>query len=247
MRRILTPDFWLKRRGNLAWDGVVYGSGLLALFGIAILLLGSDDAGGLVGFGIITVWVNGPLGMLLPATYEPILMLFGTLYPPLLIGFVGILGTLYIEGLNYYLYRTLLHTQALAPTRRTAVVRWTTRIFERAPFFTVWLCSWSPLPYWSVRILAPLAGYPIHRYLAATLLGRFPRLWFFAWLGPTLNLSPTLLLFVTLGSITLFALVFAWKARDRIFYVRRMRSPAPAFPQETESREPAVAGLAERT
>jgi uncharacterized membrane protein YdjX (TVP38/TMEM64 family) len=214
-------SFWLKKRGNIAWDGVVYGSGLLALAGIAIVQLGSDEAGALVGFGIITIWVNGPIGMLLPATYEPILMLFGTLFPPLLIGFIGILGTLYIEGLNYFLYKRLLHTRALAPARDSAIVRWTTRIFDRAPFFTVWLCSWSPLPYWSVRILAPLAGYPLPRYLLATLLGRFPRLWFFAWLGPALHLSTRTLAFITLGSITLFALVFTWKARDRILYARK--------------------------
>jgi hypothetical protein len=53
----------------------------------------------------------------------------------------------------------------------------------RAPFFTVWLCSWSPLPYWLVRILSPMAGYPVRKHLWATFLGRFPRLWFFAALG----------------------------------------------------------------
>ena len=47
----------------------------------------------------------------------------------------------------------------------------------------MWICSWSPLPYWSVRILAPLAGYSVRRYLLATFLGRFPRFWFFAALG----------------------------------------------------------------
>jgi uncharacterized membrane protein YdjX (TVP38/TMEM64 family) len=197
-----------RRRGNPAWDGVIRASGVLAILGIAVTLLGSDEAGGLVGFTIVTVWVNGPIGIFLPATYEPILMLFGTIYPPLLIGLFGIAGTLYIEGLNYFLYQRLLKTRALAPARDGALIRRLTRLFERAPFFTVWMCSWSPVPYWTVRIMAPLAGYPVSRYLVATFLGRFPRLWFFAWLGPALRLSTGTLALVAGGSIVLFVTIF---------------------------------------
>ena len=202
-----------RRRGNMAWNGVLRGSLVLAIIGIAVIALGSEEAGGLVGFTIVTIWVNGPVGMFLPATYEPILMMFGTLYPPIVIGLLGILGTLYIEGLNYYLYQRLLHTRAMAPARESAIVRWLTRMFERAPFFTIWMCSWSPLPYWAVRIMAPLAGYPVSRYLLATFLGRFPRLWFFAWLGPALNLSTRTLAFVAGGSIVLFLSIFLFKGK----------------------------------
>lgn len=202
-----------RRRGNMAWNGVVRASAVLAVIGIVVTLLGSDEAGGLVGFTIVTVWVNGPVGMFLPATYEPILMLFGTLYPPVIIGLFGIAGTLYIEGLNYYLYQRLLHTRAMAPARDSGIVRWITRFFDRAPFFTIWMCSWSPLPYWSVRIMAPLANYPLPRYLLATFLGRFPRLWFFAWLGPALHLSTRTLGIVTASSIVLFLSIFLFKGR----------------------------------
>lgn len=202
-----------RRRGNMAWDGVIRSSLVLALVGIAVVLLGSEDAGGLVGFTIVTIWVNGPIGMFLPATYEPILMLFGTLYPPVIVALLGIAGTLYIEGLNYFLYKRLLQTRALAPARDSHIVRWITGIFERAPFFTVWLCAWSPFPYWAVRILAPLADYSVARFLLATFIGRFPRLWFFAWLGPALNLSPRTLAIVTASSILLFASIFFFKGK----------------------------------
>lgn len=203
----------VRRRGNLAWDGVVRGSGLLALVGIAVVLLGSESAGGLVGFTIVTIWVNGPIGMFLPATYEPVLMLFGTMYAPWIIALLGIAGTLYIEGLNYYLYQRLLDTRALAPARHSGIVRWLTRMFTRAPFFTIWMCSWSPLPYWAVRIMAPIAHYPVPRYLLATFLGRFPRLWFFAWLGPALQLSTRTLAIVTASSILLFLSIFLFRGK----------------------------------
>jgi uncharacterized membrane protein YdjX (TVP38/TMEM64 family) len=215
---------WLtRRRGNLRWDGVLRGSGLLGAAGIVTALVGSPAAVGIVGFVVVTIWVNGPLGMFMPATYEPILMLFGRLYPPVVVGVAGIAGTLYVEFLNYHLYARVLRARSLTGFRENPVVERLVPLFDRAPFFTVWLCSWSPLPYWAVRILAPLAGYSVPRYLAATLLGRFPRLWFFAALG-ALPIPNRLLIPVVLVAVALaLALVFARPLlrRVRVLLVRR--------------------------
>lgn len=211
--------FLTRRRGNLAWDGVVRGSGILALLAIPGVLWLPTGFGGLVGFTLVTIWVNGPLGIFLPATYEPILMLFGRVYPPVLVGFVGILGVLYVEYLNYHLYGKLLHLDAFRVVRESRTVRRVVNLFERAPFFTVWLCSWSPLPYWAVRILAPISGYPTGKYLFATFLGRFPRLWFFAALGVWWKVDTAVLAAISLGSIALAVAVYAVK--------RSARSDAP--------------------
>ena len=172
-----------RRRGDLVWDGLVRGSGIVAVLGIITTMVAGPQIGGLVGFVVVTVWVNGPLGIFMPATYEPILMIFGRLYPPVLIGFTGIVSVVYVEFLSYHLHAKILHSRQLDVLREHPMVRRLIPLFRRAPFFTVWLCSWSPLPYWSVRILAPLAGYSVRRYLLATFLGRFPRFWFFAALG----------------------------------------------------------------
>lgn len=199
--------------GHGAWDAVVRATGVVALLGIGATLFLPEDAAALVAFLMITIWVNGPLGMLLPATYEPILMLFGVLYPPVLVAFLGILGTLYIEGINYFLYRKVLETRALAAARDSHLVRSTERLFRASPFWTVWLCSWSPLPYWVVRIVAPLARYPVHKYLIATFLGRFPRLWFFAALGLHLRISAGTLVLVTVAAIAAFGVIAAVRLR----------------------------------
>ena len=172
-----------RRRGDLVWDGVVRGSGIVAMLGIITTVLAGPQVGGLVGFSVVTVWVNGPLGIFMPATYEPILMIFGRLYPPVVIGLTGIVSVVYVEFLSYHLHAKILHSRKLDVLREHPVVQRLIPLFRRVPFFTVWLCSWSPLPYWSVRILAPLAGYSVRRYLLATFLGRFPRFWFFAALG----------------------------------------------------------------
>jgi len=201
---------------------VVRGTGLIALLAIPAVLLLPVDFGGLVGFVLVSMWVNGPLGIFLPATYEPILMLFGEIYPPVLVGLLGIFGVLYVEYLNYHLYSKLLHSESLRVVRESRPVARALRIFERAPFFTIWLHSWSPLPYWVVRILAPIGRYPPRRYLLATFLGRFPRLWFFAALGAWLHVDVRILAAVSGCSILLALGVFVVK--------RRGRSAVPAMP-----------------
>jgi uncharacterized membrane protein YdjX (TVP38/TMEM64 family) len=201
----------LRRHGNFVWDGLLRGSAVLALAGIAVMRLGSPAAAGLVAFSVVTIWVNGPLGFFMPATYEPILMLFGRIYPPLLIAGLGILGILYVEFLNFHLYGRVLHLKTFEPARASGFVRLTVRMFQRAPFFTVWLCAWSPLPYWAVRVVAPLAGYSVRRYLVATFLGRFPRLWFFAALGLYWHVSAPVLSAVAFGTILLYLVIWLLK------------------------------------
>jgi uncharacterized membrane protein YdjX (TVP38/TMEM64 family) len=178
IRAILT-----KPRGNSpVWDSVIRLTGILGLLAIWPTTIWPDVAA-FVGFILVTIVVNGPLSPFFPATYEPILMALGRAYQPAFVAFIGILAILYIEVLNYHLYQAALLHPRLHTFRRRRLVRRIIVMFKRRPFFTVWLCSWSPLPYWSVRMLAPLAKYPIRPYLLATFLGRYPRLWFFAAMG----------------------------------------------------------------
>ena len=204
-----------RRYGNLIWDGVLRGSGLLALAALPASVRW-NEAAELTAFVLITIWVNGPISPFLPATYEPVLMLFGRVYSPLLIASLGIAGTIYVEFLNYHLYRTALDAYALGAVKRSRTVAWTARWFARAPFFTIWLCAWSPIPFWVPRFLAPLTGYSIRRYLFATFLGRFPRLWFFAALGLYWSVSPAVLAGIALTSIALALVIWLGKGREPV-------------------------------
>lgn len=218
-----SDSVWLRRRGTPVWDGILRATGVLGLVAIGLVLWWPPVAG-LVGFLCITIFVNGPLAPLLPATYEPVLMIAGRVYPPLVVALVGIAGTLYVEFLNYHLYRKALYHPRLERARDSRVVRATVALFERAPFFTVWLCSWSPLPYWAVRFLAPLAGYPVRPYLLATFLGRAPRLWFFAALGLYVSVSTRILAGATLAMICIAVTIATLRGRHE---VRRARAPLP--------------------
>src|SRR5256886_2591224 len=81
----------------------------------------------------------------------------------------------------------------LDPGGRSWVVGSTIVLFQRSPFFAVWLCAWSPIPYWIVSVLAPISRYPMRKYLFATFLGRAPRVWFFATLGLVIPVSTQVL------------------------------------------------------
>jgi ribonucleoside-triphosphate reductase len=202
---VLTRPF-----GTPLWDGIVRGSGAIALLAIPVVLL-VPRAAPLAAFALVTIWVHGPMSPFLPAAYEPTLMAFGRLYPPLLIGVVGTLANLYVEFLDYHLFRAMA---ALGPYRRfqahpmfARAVRW----FDRAPFATTWLFGWSPLPDWMVRMIAPAAGYPVGRYLLALGLGRLPRFWFFAALGAHLRIPGVILFGLAGASAVLTLLLLAWR------------------------------------
>lgn len=213
-------------RGGPQWDAVVRGTGIVALLSIYPAWQWPDIAG-LVAFLCITIFVNGPLAPLLPATYEPVLMVMGRAYAPLLVALVGIAGILYVEYLNYHLYRAAILHPRLGAARDSKLVRATVSLFKKSPFFCVWLCSWSPLPYWAVRFLAPLAGYPVRPYLLATFLGRGPRLWFFAALGLVVPIPTWMLVAATAAMIALALGIAALRGR------RAMRGAPPAPPRAT--------------
>lgn len=231
-RRSWTSRAWrflTRERGDRTWDGVVRGTGLLAAASVPLVLLLPETAA-MAGFVLVTIWVNGPISPVLPATYEPILMLFGRVYDPLLVAAFGTAGTLYVEWLNYHLYRAVLSLDAASAFREKRMVRKVVDLFERKPFLAVWLCSWSVLPYWPVRILAAVAGYPVKRHLTATLLGRFPRLWFFAALGTWWDVPDRWLVWATVAGIAVGVTVWVWRRR-------RGEEPGPPSPARAGAEE----------
>jgi membrane protein YqaA with SNARE-associated domain len=182
----------LARRGTAEWDAVLRATGILALAAIYPAIRWPDVAA-LAGFLCLTLFVSGPLSMVLPAAFEPMLMVAGRLYPPLLVTLLAVAGNLYMDYVNYHLYGAVMRHPRLEPARNAWVVRKTLGLFQRSPFFAVWLCAWSPIPYWIVSVLAPISRYPMRKYLFATFLGRAPRVWFFATLGLVIPVSTQVL------------------------------------------------------
>lgn len=170
------------RTPERTWDLYLRSTAALGLAGIA-LVLAVPASGVLVGFAIYTLWVTGPLSPLFPIGLEPVVMLLGRIHAPLLVAVVTTVAGAHAEFLSYHLYRRALHHASFEAVRRSRFLVRLERHFRRAPFWTVWFLSWSPLPYWSGRILAALTSYSMARYLTATSLGRLPKFWLFAALG----------------------------------------------------------------
>jgi len=154
-------------------------------------------------FLLVTVLVNGPLSPVLPATYEPLLIFFSRLLGPLPTAILGTVGTIFVEYLNYHLHRGLLKTRTGQRITGGPMVQRVVALFSRKPAFTVWLCAWSPLPYWPVRLLSPMAGLSLTRHLVATALGRFPQYLVVILLGAQLHLSTGALTMIIVGSTLL--------------------------------------------
>lgn len=199
-------------RGNRLWDAVIRGTGAAGVLGFFLIAL-FPASGPLIGLGVYTIWVAGPLSPFFPVGLEPMLVVFGRLYPPLLVAGVSTGAGLYVEFLNYHLYRKLLRHRLARPFRESRTVDFLRRLFERAPFLTVWFCAWAPLPYWVVRILAAMTGYPLRRYLTASLLGRFPKLWFFAALGLYWTVPDSVLVGIVAVTTAFAAGMWIWRRR----------------------------------
>jgi len=190
----------LVRRGTPEWDAVLRATGILALVVIYPALRWPDVAV-LTGFLCLTLFVSGPISMVLPAAFEPMLMVAGRLYDPLLVTLLAVTGNLYLDYVNYHVYGAVMRHGRLEAARSSWVVRKTLALFQRSPFFAVWLCAWSPIPYWIVSVLAPMSHYSMRKYLFATFLGRAPRVWFFATLGLVVPVSTQVLATCAIAAI----------------------------------------------
>jgi uncharacterized membrane protein YdjX (TVP38/TMEM64 family) len=215
-----------ERRGTAEWDAVLRGTGVVALLALYPTLRWPWVAG-LTGFFCLTLFVSGPISVVVPAAFEPMLMVAGRAYPPLLVAAVAVAGNLYMDYINYHVFGAAIRHPRLEKAKNSRVVQSMLRLFQRSPFFAVWLCSWSPIPYWIVSTLAPLSRYSMRKYLFATFLGRGPRVWFFASLGLVIPVATQVLVAYIACAITVGVALLVWKRRVA---VRRARAAATASP-----------------
>jgi len=235
-------SFLFRRRGNRLWDSVLRGTGIAGLLGLVLLVVVPEVAP-LVGLALFTMWVSGPLSPFFPVGLEPVLMTVGRFYPPWLVAAVAVAAGVFVEFLGYHLYGFAVGLEVARPFRDTRVVRWATDLFKRRPFLATWFCAWSPVPFWVVRILAPLSGYPVSKYLLANVLGRYPKLWLFAALGAWMKVDVSVLVTVAAAALVLGFLPSAWRA-----WRGRRKSGAPELYRGDDARlvpvSPADATLA---
>lgn len=77
-------------------------------------------------------------------------------------------------------------------------------LFSRRPFTAITFAAFTPVPFFPVRFLVVVTGYPVRKYLLGVFMARGSRFFLLAWLGASLFVPPLLLLALFLGMFLLF-------------------------------------------
>ena len=159
-------------------QAVIYLSALLAPASICTLLvwLFLPDWWELSAF----FWYSIPGNSFILLPHEPGVLFAGTLYHPAVVAIVGGLATIPASTIDYQLFKRALRLGFMAQVRQSRISDFARRAFSIQPWWTTVFFAFSPIPFYPVRIAAPLADYPATRYVAAVFVGRVPRYYLLA-------------------------------------------------------------------
>jgi hypothetical protein len=186
--------------GDRRWDWFLRGTVVAALAGIGLALTFPGTIP-LVWLGVLAIPANSPLSPIVPTAFEPIIIEAAKFASPVSVSLVALAGYLYTEYVNWHLYAWALDGERGAWLLRQTWVRRSVEYFARAPFTSVVVFAFTPLPFWAARGLAILRGYRLTSFMVATALGRWPRFFLYAWLGSLVRIPVWALLAVIAGGV----------------------------------------------
>lgn len=125
--------------------------------------------------------------------HEPVLLFFSKFYGPLTIAMVSIAGTALTEVINYSVFKYVADLKLFHKMLQTRGVQKLVSWFKKAPFLSLWVAGFTPIPFYPFRFLVVLARYPLGRYILAVITSRTPRFYILALAGGAIKLSDTLL------------------------------------------------------
>jgi membrane protein YqaA with SNARE-associated domain len=174
----------------------------------AVLLLLAPDFSGLYLFALYSM----PANSFLPVPHEPGLLYLARYYDPWMLALAGCVGTAAAACIDYPVVKAAFRHPRIRRARSTRLYHAAVRSLMRYPFLTIVVFAATPLPVYVVRVLAPASGYPLWRYTAATMVGRFPRYFAVAWIGSQIHIPTWALL--ALFVILIGALVLGSRTAD---------------------------------
>lgn len=221
---------WRRNQQPLSsgWRNLAIALLCLCLAGMAILIF-VPDATGLFLLALYSI----PSNSMIPVPHEPGVLYFAKYYHPLWIACAGVLGTAVAAFADYELIGRAMNHPKLDGTRNTRVYQWAVRWLMARPFVTIIIFAATPLPIYVVRVLAPASGYSIKRYIAALMVGRFPRFLVLAWFGYAFPMPTWLLvvLFVVMVAALLIPLARQKNQNDAPQGETASPPPCPELPQ----------------
>jgi len=155
-----------------------------------------------------------PANSLLPVPHEPGLLYLVQFYDPIWIAVAGCVGTAIAAAIDYPVVKLAFDNPKIRKARNTRIYQLAVRWLHRSPFWTIFVFALTPLPIYVVRVLAPASGYPLWRYMIATVLGRFPRYYIIGWLGHMFHVPGWVLLGMFLALVA--AMILGSRTADEI-------------------------------
>ena len=195
-----------------------YRTGAIAALATALLAAGLTAAlfpgyRQLAAYGLYVIPAHLLISFL---PHEPWLFFAAKLYAPPVIATVGVVGCLVAIAIDYWLIGWLVNHRFIAPkVEQSKAFQTAERYFGKAPFLLIVVSAVAPVPFYPAKILAIATKYPIGRFIAALVIGRFPRFWALAIAGERVQAPNSVLVWAAVG----MAAFGAW----RIWVRRRQR------------------------
>ena len=141
--------------------------------------------------------------------YDPAVIFFARFHEPLFIAFVGVAGILASEVINYTCFEYIVDRKFFDKILKHKFIVKLTRLFNKAPFWTMLIVAFTPIPIYPFRFLVVMARFPLLKYLLALFVGRLPRLYLIALFGHRVVLPgwAYLFIFIVLSLIMYIPLV----------------------------------------
>jgi len=141
--------------------------------------------------------------------YDPAIIFFARFHEPLFIALVGVAGILASEIINYTCFKYIVDRKFFDKVLKHKFIVKLIRLYNKAPFWTMLIVAFTPVPIYPFRFLVVMARFPLLKYLLALFLGRLPRLYLIALFGHTVILPgyAYLIIFIVLSLIMYIPLV----------------------------------------
>jgi membrane protein YqaA with SNARE-associated domain len=131
-----------------------------------------------------------------PIPTLPPIAFIAKIFDPLLVAFLGALGTCVANLNDYVILGWLFRHKKVRKIRDISTYRKLLSFFDRYAFITLSVASFLPIPIDVIRLLAISRAYSFSKYVAAAFVGRFPRYLIIAYLGKELPAKYILVIFV---------------------------------------------------
>lgn len=141
--------------------------------------------------------------------YDPAVIFFARFHDPLIISLVGVAGILASETINYTCFEYIVDRKFFDKVLKNKWIEKLIRLFNKAPFWTILIVAFTPVPIYPFRFLVVMARFPLLMYLLALFVGRLPRLYLIALFGHRVNLPgyAYLIIFIVLSILMYIPLV----------------------------------------